>query len=166
MLQTIETERLRLRPWREDDHAALATFYASEESRFVGGPLSIADTWRRIAMFIGHRALRGFGNWVVEEKATRHAVGYAGLWQPYGWPEPEIVWTVYDGFRGKGYATEAARRARDHAFGDLDWPKAVSYINPENVASRRVAQRLGAERDPDIKSPGGHEVWRHAKAAA
>ena len=157
----LESERLRLRAWREDDLAFLERLYASDTSGYVGGPMTVADTWRRIALFIGHWMLRGFGNWVLEEKATGRAVGYAGLWQPHGWPEPEIMWALSPEVRGRGLATEAARRARDYAFADLGWKAAVSYINAANTASRRVAERLGANLDPSARSPGGHQVWRH-----
>ncbi len=161
MQPILETERLRLRPWQDADHSALAAFYASEASRFVGGPLSLAESWRRLALFVGHWTLRGFGNWVVEEKTSHRAAGYAGLWQPYGWPEPEIMWVLYDGFRGWGYATEAARRAGDYAFLELGWSTAVSYIHEENAPSQRVAERIGARFDATLKSPGGNQVWRH-----
>jgi ribosomal-protein-alanine N-acetyltransferase len=163
----LETERLRLRPWRESDLAPLAGFMTSEASRFVGGPMNEADSWRRIAMFIGHWRMRGFGPWALEEKSSGKPAGYAGLWQPHGWTEPEVMYILYDGFRGQGLATEAARRCRDHAFQDLGWKTAVSYILPANNRSKRVAERLGARHEGtanlifaagDWKHP---EVWRH-----
>jgi RimJ/RimL family protein N-acetyltransferase len=160
----LQSERLRLRNWREDDVPFLADLYASDTAGYVGGPMSLSDTWRRIALFIGHWALRGFGNWVLEEKATGRPVGYAGLWQPHGWPEPEVMWALAGDCRGQGYATEAARRARDFAFAELGWPTAVSYINPDNEPSRRVAMRLEARLEPQMRSPGGNEVWRHLTA--
>jgi RimJ/RimL family protein N-acetyltransferase len=63
---------------------------------------------------------------------------------------------------GRGYATEAAQCARAHAFGVLGWSTAVSYIAAENVASKRVAARLGASRDGSASLLGKPvEVWRH-----
>ena len=66
---------------------------------------------------------------------------------------------------GKGYATEAAARCRDHAFEALGAPTLVSYIAPANEASRRVAERLGARMEAtiDLLGFGPHEVWRYPK---
>jgi RimJ/RimL family protein N-acetyltransferase len=162
MMDGFDTERLRLRAWRDSDIGRLAQFYVSDDSQFVGGPLSLDDTWRRMAMFVGHWTLRGFGNWVIEEKSSGEQAGYAGLWHPLGWPEREIIWILFDGFRGKGYATEAAGAAREHAYRRLGWSTAVSYISPANRASEHVAQRLGAHRETQITLRGQPtDVWRH-----
>lgn len=160
----LETARLRLSPWRADHHDAYAALCANAKTqRFLGGVFGRDDAWRRIAMFVGHWQLRGFGNWALELKDTGTFVGYAGLWQPSGWPEPEIMWGLVEAHEGKGLATEAATRAREHAFRVLGWPTAVSYINPQNEPSRRVAIRLGASLQPNQLSPGGNEVWRHRR---
>lgn len=162
MAEELQTERLRLRPWRDTDHPLLAKFYASEDARFVGGPLDADDTWRRMAMFVGHWTLRGFGNWVIEEKASGRQAGYTGLWHPFGWPEREIIWIVFEDFRGRGYAIEAARSAREHAYRRHGWPTAVSYISPDNHPSANVAKRLGARRETQITLRGhATDVWRH-----
>lgn len=159
---TLETERLRLRPWRSDDLDVFAGFMANEEARFIGGPLSREDTWRRVAMLIGHWTLRGFGNWVLEEKASGAFVGYGGLWYPEGWRDRELMWGLLPAFRGRGYATEAAARARAYAYAELGWTTIVSYIAPNNLPSRAVAERLGARREGSIELRGAvADVWRH-----
>jgi len=162
-IPTLETERLRLRAWREEDLEPYAIFCASEATaRFLGGVCNRQDAWRRIAMFLGHWALRGFGNWAIEEKATGRWVGYSGLWAPDGWPEPEVMWGIAADRQGRGYATEAGRCARDFAYAHLGWRTLVSYIAPANAPSQRVARRLGAtcERDIELRgSPAG--VYRH-----
>lgn len=160
---TLETERLWLRPWRGDDLDPFASFLADgAEARFIGGPLSREDAWRRIATLIGHWTLRGFGNWAIEDKRSGAFVGYGGLWYPEGWPEPELMWGLVPAFRGLGYATEAASRARAYAYGELGWPTIVSYIAPENAPSRAVAARLGARPDGKFELRGAVvDVWRH-----
>ncbi len=141
----LETERLRLREWREEDLPAFAGFWADEDTaRFVGGTCNREDAWCRMAMHIGHWVLRGYGMWAIEEKASGRLAGYCGPWNPEGWPEREIGWGLVKAFHGRGFATEAARRARDFAYRELGWPTAVSYIAAENAASQRVAARLGA----------------------
>ena len=160
---TLDSERLRLRPWRNEDLDAFAAFTADPiVTRFVGGVFSRDDTWRRIAMLVGHWTLRGFGNWVIEDKATGAFAGYSGLWMPEGWKEPELMWGLAPACHGKGYATAAARRARAYAFEELGWKTLVSYIASENAPSQAVAARLGAQRDGQIEIRGtAVDVWLH-----
>ncbi len=163
LIPRLETERLILRAPSEADLNAEAEFFASDASRFVGGPLRRDETWRAIAMMLGHWMIRGYGFWGVEEKSTGVYVGHVGLWYPEAWPEAEIGWTLMSGFTGKGYATEAAQAARAHAYDVLGWDTAVSLIAPDNVGSRKVAERLGASHETDYDHPayGTLQVWRH-----
>lgn len=158
----LETVRLRMVAWAPRHHDAYAAMCANARTqRYLGGVFGRDDAWRRMAMFLGHWQLRGFGNWALELKADGQFVGYSGLWQPSGWPEPEIMWGLVEAQEGKGFATEAAARARDFAFRKLGWRTAVSYIDASNEPSRRLAARLGARLEPEQRSPGGNEVWRH-----
>ncbi len=80
MAVVIETERLRLRPFREEDLDAYAALCADPEvMRFLGGPLTREGAWRQMAFFLGHWQLRGFGILAAEERA-----GGALAW-PSGW---------------------------------------------------------------------------------
>jgi RimJ/RimL family protein N-acetyltransferase len=162
-IPTLETERLRMRGWREEDHGPFADFCANKATaRFMGGPCSREGAWRRIAIQIGHWALRGYGSWVLEEKASGDWVGYSGLWRPDGWPEPEIMWGLAADAQGRGYATEAAQRARAFAYGELGWTTAISCIDPENLPSQRVAERLGAKREGSMELRGSTVgIYRH-----
>jgi RimJ/RimL family protein N-acetyltransferase len=161
--EALETERLRLRAWREDDHGSFANFCGNEATaRFIGGVCSPDDAWRRMADQIGHWALRRYGNWVIEEKASGSWIGYSGLWFPHGWPERELGWSLAAHAHGRGYATEAAHRVRAFAYRELGWCTLVSYIVPDNAPSRRVADRLSARHERDIElrgHPAG--VYRH-----
>jgi RimJ/RimL family protein N-acetyltransferase len=155
MVPVLETERLRMREWREADFVPFATFCADEATvRSLGGPGDAADAWRRMALQAGHWSLRGYGAWALEEKASGQWVGYCGLWNPHGWPEPEVEWGLGPHARGRGYATEAARRARDFAYGELGWTTVISCIAPDNIASQRVALRLGATLERSIELRG------------
>ena len=162
-IPTISTERLTLRAPEQRDFPGFAAFFASERSKFVGGPVPAEQSWRMLAVELGHWQLRGYGRWAVEETATGRFAGIIGLWNPDGWPEPEIGWDLMDGFEGKGYATEAARAARDYAYDVLGWPTAISLVAPGNDGSRRVAQRLGATQDGLFTHErfGTLEIWRH-----
>ncbi|MCI2400689.1 GNAT family N-acetyltransferase [Aliiroseovarius subalbicans] len=166
-IPTLETERLILRAPREADFDAEVAFFASEASRFVGGPQPAHRTWRTMATVIGHWALRGFGFWALEDKATRTYQGRVGLWFPHGWYEREIGWSLMDHATGRGFATEAALAARAHAYETLGWDTAISQIDPENTASKAVAQRLGAHFECMYDDPeyGPIEIWRHLSPA-
>ncbi|MET0605929.1 MAG: GNAT family N-acetyltransferase [Beijerinckiaceae bacterium] len=163
MTPVIETERLRLREWREDDLDAIAALWADEDTaRYIGGVKSRDDAWRSLAMQVGHWKLRGYGMFAIEEKDTGAFVGWSGPYFPEGWPEPEIGWTLRREFRGRGYATEATRASRDYAYRALGWTTAISLIDPENFASLRVAERLGARRDGTFNLRGMEvDVHRH-----
>ena len=154
----IETERLRLRAFRNEDLDAYAAMCADPEvMRYLGtgATLSRADTWRSMAGFLGHWALRGHGMWALEEKATGTLVGRAGFLEPEGWPGFELGWTLGRPHWGRGFATEAARRALDYAFHELDRDRVSSLIRPANTPSMRVAERLGEARAGEIELLGG-----------
>ncbi len=142
---TLETDRLILRMWREADFEAYADLCADPEvMRYLGGKVfDRTEAWRHLASMIGHWYLRGYGIWAVEEKESGSLVGRIGCINPEGWPGFEVGWTLKREFWGKGYATEAARRALDYGFNELDKPHVISLIHPENRASIRVAERLG-----------------------
>ena len=141
----LETERLILRNWREDDFEAYASLCADPQvMRYLGGKtLDRTEAWRHMAMMIGHWQLRGYGLWAVEEKATGQFAGRIGFLNPEGWPGFELGWTLKREFWGKGYATEGARRALEYAFKELDKQHVISLIHQENLSSMRVAERLG-----------------------
>jgi len=165
-IPTLITDRLVLRALKADDFPAFAEFYASDRSKFIGGPATETQAWRFLACEIGHWALRGYGRWAVEEISTGQFCGLIGLWFPLDWPEPEIGWDLMNGYEGKGYATEAALAARTHAYTTLGWTTAISLVAPENHGSRSVAQRMGASRDGDFTHEkfGPTEIWRHVPA--
>jgi RimJ/RimL family protein N-acetyltransferase len=153
----LDTVRLRLRPWRDDDLEAYAAMNADPETmRYIGrgDTLSRADAWRSMAMLVGHWQLRGFGTWAVEERDTGTFVGRVGLHYPEGWPGLEVGWMLDRATRGRGYATEAARASLEYAWRTLDVDHVISLIQPENAASIRVAERIGEAREGTIELDG------------
>lgn len=166
-IPTLETARLRLRPLRQADLDPLAAFYASPRAAFYGGPLTRSQAWRQMSAFAGCWVIRGYGPWMVDLRETGETVGLCGPWFPVLFPEPEITWALFDGHTGRGYATEAARAALAHAYGPLGWDTAVSCIDPENRASVRLAERLGARADYDHPLEDGTvlRVFRHPAPA-
>lgn len=162
----LETERLFMRQWRQDDFEIYAAYYESEKTaRFVGGQMDRNKAWRHMAAIAGHWLLKGYGLWAVEEKTSGSLIGCIGLWKPEGWPELEVGYWLTENAHGKGYATEAAIKARDYAYEFLDVNTVVSYIDPDNQASIAVAERMGAKFDGIIEllDLGRYCVYRHNK---
>jgi RimJ/RimL family protein N-acetyltransferase len=132
--------------FRQGDLDAYAAMCADVEvMRHLGDgkPLDRPNSWRQIAMILGHWQLRGFGLFALEEKRTGALVGRAGIFEPEGWPGFEAGWMLRRESWGKGYATEAARRVLRWAFTDLGREHVISLIREANAPSIRVAERLG-----------------------
>jgi len=147
----LETARLTLRGHRPDDFAACAAMWADPiVTRHIGGkPFTAEESWARLLRNVGHWALLGFGYWVVEEKATGGFAGEVGFadhkrnLEPSLDDTPEIGWAFAVHAHGRGYATEAVRAAI--AWGDAHFgpSQTACIIHPENVASIRVAEKIG-----------------------
>lgn len=163
MIPVLATERLVLRGPALADFAAYAEFFASPRSGYEDGPLTRGPAWKEFASATGQWLLRGYGAWSIEERATGAYVGETGIFHPAHYPEPELGWTVMAAFEGRGYAFEAARAARGWAHGSLGLATLVSYIDPRNARSIRLAERLGAMPDPAAAMPDLDPcvVYRH-----
>lgn len=159
----IETLRLTMGPCTEAHAEAFMAFCATDRSRFLGGPSGRSDAWRSVAIHVGQWQLRGYGSWWLTDRATGQPAGRVGLWHPEGLEEPELSWVVFAPFEGKGYAAEAARAARDWAYGTLGLETLISLIAAENTRSIRLAQHLGAVPDGvhTYDHGGTVTIWRH-----
>lgn len=166
-IPVLDTERLILRGPEARDLDAMAAFYASDRSRWVGGPCTRFEAFVRLTSGLGHWGLRGFGWWTLEERATGYVAGRLGVGFPDGWDEPELGWHIYEGFEGRGLAHEAALAARRQACTVWGMGPLISYIAHDNHRSRALAERLGAriEREGTVV---GHPclVYRHPAEGA
>jgi len=150
-IPTLDTPRLRLRPHRPDDLAACAALWADPGVvRFITGrPQTREETWARLLRYAGHWTWLGFGYWAVEELASGAYVGELGFadFHREGLPQlaglPELGWALNPAVQGRGYATEALRAVQ--AWGDAHLPAAATacIVAPDNLASLRVAAKLG-----------------------
>lgn len=144
----IETARLLLRPFRESDLDDLARINADPAAmRYLGSGKTMdrAQTWRQIAVYIGHMEIRGYSILAIEDRATGALVGRSGPWFPEGWPMLEVGWVVDPRRQRQGIATEAGRASLDWCFDQLGVEAVCSIIHPDNHASARVAAKLGAK---------------------
>jgi len=158
------TPRLLMRQLRPSDFETYANIYAdADAARFIGGRMDSHRAWRHMAAILGHWALKGFGIWAIEARASGTFIGCVGLWEPAGWPEIELGYWIVPGMRGQGFALEASLEARDFAYSILGLATLVSYIDPANEPSKRLAERLGAtfETVINLGGLGPHCVYRH-----
>ncbi|MFX0545176.1 GNAT family N-acetyltransferase [Roseovarius sp. S1116L3] len=160
----IETERLILRGPTERDIEPTITFLMDPaRSAGFGTEPDRSRAWRWFAMNLGHWALRGYGYFIIEDKASGQPCGLTGIWAPEGWPEPELGYVVFDGFEGRGIAYEAALRAREWAYTDLGITTLGSHIVPGNARSVKLAERMGARFERSYTNPhmGEDMIYRH-----
>lgn len=164
----LATERLKLRANVPSDFEAYAAFYASDRAILRGGIKSRPQAFIQFCAEIGHWDVRGYGFWAVEEKETGAYCGQVGCWFPDGWAAREIGWLVMAEHEGKGFAYEAAFKARQYAYEVLKWKEAASCISEGNERSIRLAERMGCkfERRHHRDGMPDHLVYRHPSPAA
>lgn len=163
-IPVIETERLRLRPLIFSDWSKYFAFLASGRARYMGGPHSEETAWAFFCNDVAQWSLFGHGALMFEDRETGATLGQVALCKGPLFPELELGWFVYDGAEGKGYALEAAIAMRDWGFATLGIAECVSYIDPENNRSIRLAERLGARLDRNARAPHPADlVYRHRR---
>jgi RimJ/RimL family protein N-acetyltransferase len=164
----LETDRLVMRGFHDTDVDALEAMAADPIiAPFVGYPgAELREAcWRSIALWIGHWALRGFGMWAVEERASGSFIGRIGIWQPEGWPGTEVGWMLGPAWWGRGYATEAAHASVTWGFEQLQIDELISLIQPANAASQAVAARVGEHFRGETPFRGGSTgLWSITRA--
>lgn len=165
----LETERLILRLPRAEDFDDYAELQADEEaSRYIGGPLSRPEAWRKFLQMPGAWVIQGFAMFAVIEKSSGQWLGHLGPWFPEGWPGTEVGWAFKRAAWGKGYAIEAAAPAIDWAFEQLGWSEMIHSIQPGNAASIKLAERLGSHHRGRGKLPPPFEdvpieIWSQTR---
>ncbi len=150
----IQTARLTLRKPQAGDLPAYTAYCASKRSHFVRGPFTAAEAFDKFAAIIGHWTLRGFGRYIIT--LGGRPIGHVGPLAMDDSDPPEFTWTLWDGAtEGHGYATEAALAVKDHLLSEAGWPEMIIRILPDNTASCRIAERIGATLTED-PAPDGY----------
>jgi ribosomal-protein-alanine N-acetyltransferase len=169
-LSTIETARLRGERIGPQHHDELSALLGDPR---VGATLGGALTPERVAGTIvakeAHWNLHGFGYWVWREKATGEPVARGGLQRTHvgGRDEVEVGWAVTSRRWGEGFATELGAASVRFGFERLQLREIVSYTLPDNVASRRVMEKLGFAFEREIEHAGlPHVLYRLVADAA
>ena len=167
----LETERLLLRRWQDSDREPFAAINADPRvMEFFPGLLTREESDQLIDSIESHFDNRGLGLFATELKAERALIGFIGLhvatFQAHFTPCVEIGWRIAAPYWGKGLATEGSREVIRYAFEWLRLESLVSFTAPENVASRRLMEKLGMTHDPaedfdHPRLPPGHRLRRH-----
>ena len=171
MTTTLTSERLILRPWRDDDLDALAQLCADPEvMAHFPAVLDRAGSAELLGKLMAHQAEHGFTFWCLERRKDGAVIGFTGLARvgfdaPFV-PAVETGWRLVRPYWGQGYALEAARRSLQFAFEQLGLDEVVAFTVPGNVRSWGVMERLGMRRNPadDFEHPGlppGHPLRPH-----
>jgi RimJ/RimL family protein N-acetyltransferase len=157
---TLETERLVLRPLRDDDLDPLADLNADPEvMRFIGdgSTRDRQQTSDGLATARRHWDDQGFGLFATDLRKTGEFAGWIGLAIPSFLPEVlptvEIGWRLGRAFWGRGFATEGARAVQRFAFVDRDLDRIVSIRHVDNRASGRVMEKIGMRFDRTTTVP-------------
>jgi len=157
VIPTLQTERLILRAFKQEDTEGYHQCCADPEvMQYLGNgtTFTLEETWRRIAFFLGHWQLRGYGMWAVESKASGMFLGRIGFHQPLNWPGLEIGWLIRKEDWGKGYATEGAKMLLDDGRKSLQLKEIISLIQPLNIPSIKVAEKIGGQLVGEINFGG------------
>src|SRR5688500_18589223 len=147
----LQTDRLILRAWRDDDLAPFAALGADPQvMEHLPALLTRDESDALVGRIRAHFDRHGFGLWAVEAPGVADFVGFVGLSVPAFeapfMPAVEIGWRLGSPFWGRGYALEAAQAAMHDGFGRLGLAELVSMTVPDNQRSQRVMQRLGMQR--------------------
>ena len=156
----LTTERLLLRMLQESDFEEYAAIHMDPDvTRFTARTqLDLFESYKHLAMIVGLWHLKGFGFWGVFERDSGKLAGRVGFHPPVMWPDFELGWTMGKQFWGKGYAPEAAKTCLDYAFDTMGKKRVISLIDPQNVASIRVAEKIGETLSDERFTFGGHEL--------
>jgi ribosomal-protein-alanine N-acetyltransferase len=154
-----ETDRVILRRFTMADLDPVAAIMADPEVTrfFPGGPRTREQTGARLADFLRDYDRVGFSKWAVVLRSSGELIGRCGpaIQSVEGVDEAEIGYDLAKHHWGRGLATEAAAAATEHCFAVLGMTRVISIIDPNNVPSLRVAQRLGMTYERDVE-------WRKA----
>jgi len=157
-LVILQTGRLILRRQEVSDVGPLVDLWADPDvTRYLGGPRD-RDWLREVFEKTAEAPFaEEYDLWPVVEKETGEVVGHCGLLEKEveGRKEIELTYVFSRSAWGKGYATEIGRALRDHAFQELGIEWLIALIEPENVASGRVARKVGMCFDREVVRPGG-----------
>jgi RimJ/RimL family protein N-acetyltransferase len=165
----IETPRLILRQWQEDDHEPYIVLNKDPEvMEFFPSAYTREETLAQIDRCVGHINQYGFGFFAVEQKDNGQFIGFNGLSHPrfesYFTPCVEIGWRLSKANWDLGFATEAARACLQFGFETLKVDEIFSFMAEHNIPSENLMKKIGMVKDGYFEHPSiadGHPLKRH-----
>lgn len=159
----LETKRLVLRRLVLEDLDDLFALYRDPEIRkyFPEGVLNYNDTKEELEWFLnGHPKHPELGLWATIHKETGKFIGRCGLlpWTIEGQAEVEIAYLLDKAFWKQGLATEAAQGLLRYGFEQLKLSRLICMIDPANIASQRVAERIGMTFEKQVDEYEGEHL--------
>jgi ribosomal-protein-alanine N-acetyltransferase len=156
----LETKRLLLRRLVPSDLDALFALYRDPEVRrfFPEDTVTYEETKEELEWIIKvYYGQYGFGLWATVEKETGAFIGRCGLlpWTIEGRAEVEVAYLLARAYWGQGLATEATQAILSYGFEQLQMPRLICLIDPENAASKRVAEKIGMVFEQEIEDELG-----------
>jgi ribosomal-protein-alanine N-acetyltransferase len=153
-MPTLETERLTLRSFREEDIDAMAQLFANPD--FMRFSLGVFTKRKQTVAFI--EKVMGWdragipSQFAVMPRGEEAIIGYCGFFYhpEHAIEDIEIGYRLNPDYWNRGLITEAARAVRDHGFRDWKLLRVISLIHPENIPSRRVAEKNGMKVEKEI----------------
>lgn len=142
----IETARLHLRAFTPNDLDDLCRIFGDPEvMRYISGgkPRPREETEKGLLRTIEGWKKRGFGLWALTQKEHERVIGYCGLMPLEDTTEIEVAYGLAKSEWGRGFASEAAHASLRFGFEELKLERIVAVVNPENLASKRVLEKLG-----------------------
>lgn len=160
MTAILETPRLLLRHLEMNDLPELFDLYQDPEIRryFPDGVLSYEDTREELEWYLeGHPQYPDLGLWATVHKESGKFIGRCGLlpWEIDGKLEIEIAYLLDKNYWHQGLATEAASRILDYAFEKLNLTRLICLMHPDNIASQKVAERIGMKLEHQVDGIAG-----------
>lgn len=163
MNEIAETERLKMISFDINDTDLLFQLTSNADvMKFFPKILNHQETFEMICKILEHYKQYGHCFWKLLLKTDEQFIGIAGLLHQdiEGQEETEIAYRIIREHWNKGYATEAAQACREYAQNILGKKRLISLILPENIASIRVAQKLGAQKEKSVLFNGkDHDVF-------
>lgn len=156
-IPTLDTHRLQLIAPDHSGFDAYQKFYTdAQASEAYGGPITAAQAWTRLQSDLGSWHLSGFGVWMITLRSSGAVVGTCGFWQGHGWPR-ELTWWLLPEARGQGLAQEASIAVLQHAYDGFGWDAVETYMQDDNMAARKLVERLGGQLLRRMAFPDGQQ---------
>ncbi len=154
-----ETEHLQFRPLTVSDLDDLVTLYADPDvTRFLGGPRNRDVVQRALNSYIQDYQMYGYSFFATILKSDQRFIGQCGLLQQEveGRQEIELGYVLAPRYWQQGLALEGCQGIKDYGMQQLNFPRLISLIPPDNRASIHIAEKIGMSYERDVDQWGQH----------